>query len=139
MESSYFVQLQIVKGSIILRYFPVQKQSLTPMLDEHDLLYFILKKISLSGHFQVLCCVSNQQLSGSALKTGKREVPGFFPRSRLSTQPMGFSETRVNTGQDPLKRPPRKVLSHRPRSHMQTIGLNPITQSVRNHALQLRS
>ena len=35
-----------------------------------------------------------------------------------------FSETRANTGYDPLERSPRKA---KPRSHKRTIGLNPTT------------
>ena len=44
------------------------------------------------------------------LETGRWEVPGYIPgracRPSRSEFSVVFSETRVNTGQDPLERPP---------------------------------
>ena len=44
----------------------------------------------------------HQWLRGTALKTGRREVPGLFPgrtcRPSRSEFPVVFSETRVNAG-----------------------------------------
>ena len=48
------------------------------------------------------------------LKTGRREVPGYNPgcacRPSRSEFSVVFSEIRVNTGYDPLERPPRRVI-----------------------------
>ena len=48
------------------------------------------------------------------LKTGGRKVPGSVPgracRPSLSEFSMFFPETRVNTGYDPLERPPMIVV-----------------------------
>ena len=55
----------------------------------------------------------HQWRSGSALKTGRRKVPGLISgracRPSCSEFSMVFSKTRVNTGEDPLERPPRKA------------------------------
>ena len=54
--------------------------------------------------------------SGTAvtLKTGRREVPGSNPgragRPSRSEFSVVFSETRVNTGWDPLERPLRRTI-----------------------------
>ena len=46
------------------------------------------------------------KFGGSALKTGRREMPGSNPsrafRSNRSEFSVVFSKTRLNTGQDPL-------------------------------------
>ena len=58
----------------------------------------------------------NRPTSGTAvtLKTGRGKVPGSNPscacRPSHSDFSMVFFETRVNTGQDPLERPPRRAL-----------------------------
>ena len=56
----------------------------------------------------------HQWQSGSALKASKREVPGSIPdracRHSRSKFFVVFSKTRVNTGEDPLERSPRKAL-----------------------------
>ena len=48
------------------------------------------------------------------LKTGRRQVPGSDPgracRLSRSEFSVAFSENYVNTGQDPLERPPRRAL-----------------------------
>ena len=61
----------------------------------------------------IKCQWPHQWLSSSALKTGRREVPGLIPcracrPSRLEFSVV-FSETRVNRGQKPLGRPPRRA------------------------------
>ena len=52
----------------------------------------------------------HQWLSGSALKTGRQQVPGSIPgsacRPSSSEFSMILSETPVNTGYDPLERSP---------------------------------
>ena len=72
----------------------------------------------------------NQWRSGSALKTGTREVPGSISgcacRPRCSEFSVVFSETRVKTGQDPLERPPRRALPLQ--AHKRAICLNLSTQ-----------
>ena len=49
------------------------------------------------------------------LKTGRREVPGSNPgrscRPSRSEFSMVFSETCVNTGYDPLERPPWRAFT----------------------------
>ena len=56
----------------------------------------------------------HQWQSGSALKTGRREMPGSIPgracRPSRSEFSVVFFETRVKTGQDPFERPPRRAL-----------------------------
>ena len=56
----------------------------------------------------------HQWRSGSALKTGRRQVPGSIPgcacRPSRSKFSVVFFETRVNTGQDPLERLPQRTL-----------------------------
>ena len=75
--------------------------------------------------------------SGTAvtLKTGRRELPGSNPdracRPRRSEFSVVFSETRVNTGQDPLERPPRRALHLYAQVLSETIGLN--TYNNNNH------
>ena len=63
---------------------------------------------------QSYCTTLHQWPSGSALKTGRREVPGAIPgracRPSRSDFLWFFSETRVNTGQDLLERPPQRAL-----------------------------
>ena len=60
-------------------------------------------KAKLATPVAVHFCALNWQRGGAR----------FNLRTRLSTQPFGvfifFSETRVNTGQDPLERPPRRA------------------------------
>ena len=60
----------------------------------------------------------HQWLSGSALKTGRWEMPSSIPgltcRSSLLDFSVVFSETRLNTGWVPLERPPQKALQWKP-------------------------
>ena len=62
-------------------------------------------------------------------KTGRREVPGSIPdracRPSHSEFSVVFSETRVNTGQDPLKRPPRRAFHLYLQVQRETIGFKP--------------
>ena len=57
----------------------------------------------------------HQWPSGSAPKTGRREMPGSISgrscRPSRSEFSLVFSETRVNTDKDPLQRPPRRALT----------------------------
>ena len=55
-------------------------------------------------------------------------IPGHVCRPGRSEFSMAFSETCVNTGEDPLEKPLRRALSYRPRSQKRTIGLNPTSQ-----------
>ena len=69
----------------------------------------------------------------SALKIGRRELPSSIPghACRLSRSEFSvvFSETRVNTGQDPPVRPPTEGTPPAgPGPTKRTVGLNPITQ-----------
>ena len=63
----------------------------------------------------------------SALKTGRRQLPGSILdhacRPSRSEFSLVFSETRVNTGQDPLERPPRRALHSQAQVPSETIGL----------------
>ena len=56
----------------------------------------------------------HQRQSGFTLKTGRQELPGSLPgracRPSRSEFSVVFSETRVNTRNDPLKRPLRRAL-----------------------------
>ena len=76
------------------------------------LIFYLLPKISLTFFHYV---TPHHLRSGSALKTDRGEVPGSIPdrACRLSRSEFSviFSETRVNTGQDPLERLQRRALS----------------------------
>ena len=76
--------------------------------------------------FLNFCCPT----SGTAvtLKSGRREVPGSNPgracRSSRSEFSAVFSETRVNTGQDPLERHSLRAFHLQAQVPSETIGLN---------------
>ena len=57
------------------------------------------------------------------LKTGRRKVPGSNPGHACRPSHLEFSvvfsETRVNTGEDPSQRPPRR--------HIPPVGSGPIS------------
>ena len=55
-------------------------------------------------------------------------IPGRGHQSSCSEFSVVVSEIRINTGQDPLERPQRRVSPYRPRPHKRTISLNPTIQ-----------
>ena len=65
----------------------------------------------------IFITIQNCPTSGKvvALKTTRREVPGSNPcracGPRLSEFSLVFPETRIDTGYDPLERPPLRALS----------------------------
>ena len=65
-------------------------------------------------------------------KTGRQEVPCSIPgracRPSRSEFSVVFSETRVNTGQDPLERPPRRASHPLALVPRETIGHKPYNQ-----------
>ena len=66
-------------------------------------------------------CVRKWQTGSARFNAGRPCRPsrsGFF---------VVFSETRSNTGQNPLERPPLKVLPRMPKFHTSITGLNPTT------------
>ena len=69
--------------------------------------------------------------------TGRPEVPGSNPglacRPSRSEFSVVFSETRVNTGQDTLKRPPRRASHPLAQVPRETIGHKPFKQTNKNH------
>ena len=83
---------------------------------------------------QTVCPWPLLRLCGSALKTGRREVPGSIParacRPNYSEFSVVFSETRLNTG---LKKTPHgEHPTHRPRSPVRQSALIPTTTTKMN-------
>ena len=78
-----------------------------------------------TSHFSCLGPISGGVVT---LKTGRRKVPGSIPgracRPSRSEFSVVFSETRVNTGQDPLERRLRRALHLQIQIPREIIGLN---------------
>ena len=72
---------------------------------------FLVVRKNISKRFFIKPYLDDPTSSGViTLKSGRREVPGSIPdhacRPSRSEFSVVFSETRVNTGWDPLERPP---------------------------------
>ena len=86
---------------------------------------------TLISQFVYIFSRPHQWWSGIALKAGRWQVPGS--NSGRACQPtclefsVVFSETSVNTGQDPLERPPRRASHLQAQVLLETIGLNTYT------------
>ena len=63
-------------------------------------------------------------------------IPGYAYRPRRSEFSVDFSETRVNTGQDPLERPTRRA---RPGPRSGKLALKPTTQLIQEAQNQVET
>ena len=98
--------------------------------------------------FSIICvllsCIQLNTKSHSlflwGIKTGRREVPGSFLGLACRPKRLKFSvvlsETHVNTGQDPLERPPRRPFHIGPGSTSGQLALKPTTTD-RPHIIML--
>ena len=90
----------------------------------------IMAKIYINFEQSKYTKMHQEETSSIGITTGAR----YTHRLRLSIQPFGvflvFSETRVNTGQDPFERSPRKALHQQTQFPSETIGISTYTNTT---------